>query len=34
VRTALAEMAPDDRAIGERIHALVKESAPDHTKKT
>jgi uncharacterized protein YdhG (YjbR/CyaY superfamily) len=34
VRTALAEMAPDDRALGERIHALVKESAPDLTPKT
>jgi uncharacterized protein YdhG (YjbR/CyaY superfamily) len=34
VRTALAEMTPDDRAIGERIHALVKESAPDLTPKT
>jgi uncharacterized protein YdhG (YjbR/CyaY superfamily) len=34
VRTALAEMAPDDRAIGKRIHALVKESAPDLTPKT
>jgi uncharacterized protein YdhG (YjbR/CyaY superfamily) len=34
VRTALAEMAPADRAIGERIHALVKESAPDLTPKT
>ena len=34
VRTALAGMAPDDRATGERIHALVKESAPDLTPKT
>jgi uncharacterized protein YdhG (YjbR/CyaY superfamily) len=34
VLSALAEMAPDDRAIGERIHALVKESAHDLTPKT
>jgi uncharacterized protein YdhG (YjbR/CyaY superfamily) len=34
VRTALAEMAPDDRALGERIHAIVKENAPDLTPKT
>jgi uncharacterized protein YdhG (YjbR/CyaY superfamily) len=34
VRSALAEMAPDDRAIGEGIHALVKASAPDLTPKT
>ena len=34
VRDALAQMSPDDRAIGERIHALVKENAPDLTPKT
>jgi uncharacterized protein YdhG (YjbR/CyaY superfamily) len=34
VTSALAEMSPDDRALGERIHAIVKESAPDLTPKT
>jgi uncharacterized protein YdhG (YjbR/CyaY superfamily) len=34
VRDALASMSPDDRALGERIHAIVKESAPDLTPKT
>ena len=34
VRAALAAMSPDDRRIGERIHALVKESAPTLTPKT
>ena len=34
VRDALAAMSPDDRAIGERIHAIVKETAPDLTPKT
>jgi len=34
VRTALDEMSPDDRALGERIHAIVKETAPDLTPKT
>jgi uncharacterized protein YdhG (YjbR/CyaY superfamily) len=34
VRTALDEMSADDRALGERIHAIVKESAPDLTPKT
>ena len=34
VRAALAAMAPTDRAIGERLHALVKESAPDLSPKT
>ena len=34
VREALASMSPDDRALGERIHALVKETAPDLTPKT
>jgi uncharacterized protein YdhG (YjbR/CyaY superfamily) len=34
VRDALAAMTPDDRAIGKRIHALVKEAAPELTPKT
>ena len=34
VQAALAEMSPDDRALGERIHAIVKESAPGLTPKT
>ena len=34
VRAALAEMSPDDRKIGERIHTLVRESAPALTPKT
>jgi uncharacterized protein YdhG (YjbR/CyaY superfamily) len=34
VLAALAEMSPDDRALGERIHAIVKETAPELTPKT
>jgi uncharacterized protein YdhG (YjbR/CyaY superfamily) len=34
VLAALKAMSPDDRALGERIHAIVKESAPDLTPKT
>ena len=34
VRAALAAMSPQDRAIGRRLHALVKESAPDLSPKT
>ena len=34
VRAALAKMSADDRAIGERLHALIKESAPDLSPKT
>jgi len=34
VQEALKKMSPDDRALGARIHALVKESAPDLTPKT
>jgi uncharacterized protein YdhG (YjbR/CyaY superfamily) len=34
VRDALAKMSAQDRALGKRIHALVKESAPDLTPKT
>ena len=32
--SALAAMSPDDRALGERIHAIVKKNAPDLTPKT
>jgi uncharacterized protein YdhG (YjbR/CyaY superfamily) len=31
---ALAEMSPQDRALGKRIHEIVKETAPDLTPKT
>jgi hypothetical protein len=34
VVAALAKMSPKDRALGKRIHAIVKESAPDLTPKT
>ena len=34
VQAALAEMSPDDRALGERVHAIVKKTAPDLTPKT
>ena len=34
VRTALAAMSSRDRAIGKRLHAIVKEAAPDLTPKT
>jgi uncharacterized protein YdhG (YjbR/CyaY superfamily) len=34
VLAALKEMSPADRALGKRIHAIVKESAPDLTPKT
>jgi uncharacterized protein YdhG (YjbR/CyaY superfamily) len=34
VQAALAKMTRDDRALGERIHAIVKKSAPDLTPKT
>lgn len=34
VLAALKSMSPDDRALGERIHAIVKKSAPDLTPKT
>jgi uncharacterized protein YdhG (YjbR/CyaY superfamily) len=34
VVAALAEMTPEDRARGERIHAIVKEAAPGLTPKT
>jgi uncharacterized protein YdhG (YjbR/CyaY superfamily) len=34
VRAALAEMSPHDRALGERIHQIVKAAAPRLTPKT
>ena len=34
VLSALAAMAPADRALGKRVHAIVKKSAPDLTPKT
>jgi uncharacterized protein YdhG (YjbR/CyaY superfamily) len=34
ILAALKEMSPDDRALGKRIHAIVKETAPDLTPKT
>jgi uncharacterized protein YdhG (YjbR/CyaY superfamily) len=34
VLAALEEMSADDRALGERIHQIVKESAPDLMPKT
>jgi hypothetical protein len=34
VRVALAEMSPNDRALGKRLHALITESAPDLVPKT
>jgi uncharacterized protein YdhG (YjbR/CyaY superfamily) len=34
ITSALAKMSPDDRALGERIHTLVKKTAPDLTPKT
>ena len=34
VREALAAMTPDDRAIGERVHAIVKKAAPELVPKT
>ena len=34
VSAALAKMSPKDRTIGKRLHALIKESAPDLSPKT
>jgi uncharacterized protein YdhG (YjbR/CyaY superfamily) len=34
VQEALAKMTPKDRALGKRIHGIVKESAPGLTPKT
>ena len=34
ILAALKEMSPEDRALAERIHAIVKKNAPDLTPKT
>jgi len=34
VRAALATMSPPDRAVGERLHEIIKASAPDLSPKT
>jgi uncharacterized protein YdhG (YjbR/CyaY superfamily) len=34
VRDAIAAMSPDDRALAERLHELIKAAAPDLTPKT
>ncbi len=34
VQAALAAMSPRDRALGKRLHALIKESAPELSPKT
>ena len=34
VRAALAAMSSDDRALGERLHALITKSAPELSPKT
>ncbi len=34
ILAALKKMSPTDRALGERIHAIVKKTAPDLTPKT
>jgi uncharacterized protein YdhG (YjbR/CyaY superfamily) len=34
VQAAFAKMTPEDRALGERVHAIVKKTAPDLTPKT
>ena len=34
VRAAIAAMSPHDRALGERLHTIIKESAPDLSPKT
>ena len=34
IQAALKKMTPDDRKLGERIHAIVKKTAPDLTPKT
>ena len=34
VQEALAKMSRDDRAVGERVHAIVQETAPDLVPKT
>jgi uncharacterized protein YdhG (YjbR/CyaY superfamily) len=34
VRAKIAEMPPSDRAMAERLHAIVKDSAPDLSPRT
>jgi uncharacterized protein YdhG (YjbR/CyaY superfamily) len=34
IQGALKKMTPDDCALGKKIHAIVKETAPDLTPKT
>jgi uncharacterized protein YdhG (YjbR/CyaY superfamily) len=34
VQAAFTKMTPKDRALGKRIHAIVKKTAPDLTPKT
>ena len=34
IAASLKEMTPADRALGKRIHELIKEAAPDLTPKT
>ena len=34
IDAALADMTPSDRALGKKIHAIVKETAPGLTPKT
>jgi uncharacterized protein YdhG (YjbR/CyaY superfamily) len=34
IQEALTKMAPKDRALGKRIHAIVKDAAPGLTPKT
>ena len=34
VLSAIAAMSPEDRALGERLHAIVKEAAPELSPKT
>jgi DNA-binding transcriptional ArsR family regulator len=34
IQAAFKKMTPDDRALGERVHAIVKDTAPDLTPKT
>ena len=34
IQGALKKMTPDDRALGKKVHAIVKKTAPDLTPKT
>ena len=34
VKASLAAMGPKDRALGKKLHALIKEAAPELTPKT